>query len=483
MVPQTPGLVALLPNLYNSANATLNAAILSRPDIVRAFLQNNPMADTAIERLFSELVAFRKSPRENITWQNLYVDNQFQNLHVLAHGAGLAGATVNITLNPASHLTGSGTALAFESYEYVGYSSITGQMFNGFVENAGITRTSGAWVLAMRPTDETAGIIPAQALGDPLRLLQPVTREGNTVHNKSGRLTNVYSETKHMQIMEREQIQITDLAAFSDMTYTESRNSFDGRGDITSGMWTHREISLGMKQWHQSDMWGRLHNSGEMLVTDTRGRYSTEGLWHWIENAGGNLFTFTGTVTNADVQSWNDTLHDNYEDVSEYVIMCGQVVYNAIMDWIGGGHINGQHIVLEQSTMFLDFQKFTWRGITYNIPKQNFSEFNNQFGHAEFNFRSKALFIPVGKTTTENSVGQPVPFMEWVFLSNNNALFDGVEGADQMWWVLGPEFISRYNASPGNVVIATEDGTASVGGKRIEGSNFKKAQVFAILQP
>lgn len=479
MTPNSPGLVSILPNLNSNDNAVLNAALLSKPDIVAAFFQNNPRADSALERLFAELAVFTKSPRGNKKWQNLFVDNQFQNLHVLAHGASAPGVAVSITLNPASHM--GGNALAYEGYEYVGYSSITNQMFNGFVDAGAITYTPGAWVLSMISTTATTGVIPAQAAGDPLRLLQPVTKEGNTVHNSSGRQTNIYSETHYMQQQERQAIEITNWAAMSDMTWAESREEIPGKGTITGNMWTNREISLGIKSWHDNDLWGRLHNSGEMVETDAFGRQSTEGLWHWIENGGGNLLTFSGTITDTDIETWNDVLHDNYEDVSEYIILSGSRISNAIQKWARGGHINGQHVMLEQSNFSVDFKKFTYNEITYHIPIRPFNEFNNGFGHAEFGFKDKALFMPVGKTTTENSLGQMVPFVEWVYLANGNPMFDGLEGADKMWWVLGPEF--QPSTPAGREWFPTEDAIAKVCGSRTEGSNFKKAQVFAILQP
>lgn len=478
--PQSAGLASVLPNLALNVNQALNAALLDKPNIIGEYYQTNPDADKQMERLFASLAAFTKTPVATMEWQNTFVDNQFQNLHVLAHGAGAPGATVNITLNPASFV-GTNNALAFESYEYIGYSSITGNSFTGFVDTGGITYTSGAWVLAMEPTDEVAGVIPAQAAGDPLRLLMPVTREGNTSHLASGRVTNIYSETKTLQMSQNQGIQITDLAAFAENTWTMGKYNIEGSGSGTSQLWSLREIDLGMQQWHQSDMWGRLHNSGEMVVTDTRGRYSSEGLWHWIENNGGNLFTFTGTVSTVDIENWIIQLRQNYESQSNYLILGGFAVTTAIRTWIAGGHINGQHIVLEKSTMNLDFEMFTYLGITFHIPMKPFTEWDNQFGHGEFNYTTKAIFIPIGKTSIENSVGGSVPMIEWKYLSNNNPIFDGVEGADHLWWELGPSFISRPVAA-GSVVVTTNNDTATVYRKRTEGNNFKKPQLFAILQ-
>jgi hypothetical protein len=341
-----------------------------------------------------------------------------------------------------------------------------------------ITRTANAWTITLTPDPGVS--LPAVVQGEPMLMMQPNVVEGNTVHSGSGRAFDVWATDHRLVPIEHEKFIATDLAVMDDVTWVAMPN---GAGQH----FVKESLRIAMNKWDEVEMWGMLFATGNATVAQN-GALDSEGLFHFIQTQGVVIPGFTGTLVEADFESWIDIMINNQEGITDYMMVAGNNFLRAVQKFCSGGFQVGQIVTFSPSHLDpRNFRMITLNGnFNFHFPWSPNMEFNNDDGLGAFGYRDKCYLIPMGEMKNMvMSGGTKAKALEWKFLENKAPIVQGAQGARAYHIKVPPNFAggSTVSGSGNTFVIPSEDALVEYGCRLTQGSYFKKGWNFFLIEP
>lgn len=478
-------------NLNASFLAIQTGVIVQEPNVAREYYKLNPDYDRPFKHILSTLgMIDTVTDTEFIDSVTVYQRNQFANPLLLAAGAGAGpGLPVTYTVAPASHIV---TALGGQAdirpgYGYILQDPATSNPINVWCRPGGIVKTSGANTITLEPLDASV-TLPAINNGTPIMRLAPITIEGNTVHTKSGIVTDTFAMGHKTQIMEHQGFEITDLGVFSDNSWRLSDVTIPRVGGGTTTVknaWSHVGIDLWMKGNEMVESRNMLLGS-DNLSRATDGVDTTRGIYPFLKNETGQRFTFTGTITQSDVKAWNNAFRAVGDEsaTSEYLFFGGYEITNAMRDFMRSAVIAGQCMEItgtNQSIMY-DYTSFEYNGYKYHLPNANVTrQFDYGGGLGDFDFTNKAFFIPMGNSGITDSLGKKVPYFRYQMPKKPNSFAPGTHGARTLSFAAGPQF-RGLGAFQSSSVMPIEDNVVRISEISYIKDMFALAECYGLIE-